>query len=288
MVPPNEAARPSKVAHGAAAGLGAGLVASLLGAGYMSEIARLLWDGPFPLLHTIPWGRVATVFVVLLALTGALMGGAITFAKNALDRRMGRRTRWAPAAAASLATAMVAAPAAAFGADYFGSLHAPYMGNAIVLAIPCTMAVALGAALAWLDRGEGERRGWRRLGASVLAAVALALPLLVAAWGFAALVPDTYVLQAFWTVPLAKLGALAGAALGVIFGLYAGGVMGALRKSEPAPAVEPRVRVEASPEKSPEKKDAPETTSVDPLAEDEAELLARFAELEARENARAR
>jgi hypothetical protein len=237
----------------AVAGGVAGLAACLAGAGYIVANASA-----YP---AIAWSTVGAVFVAELVLTGAAIGAAARWATERIDAWTQRRTLWAPVLASSAATVAIATPSAGFGADYFGSLHAPFMGSATIFAVPCVIAILLSAAMARIDGRSPSR--------ALVASAAFLLPLAVVGLGVAASIADETVLFAFRRAPLSLLGAACGACLGLVFGLHSGLVVGATR------ALAPRVRVEADVEEE-ESADL----AMDPLAEEEAELEARFAALE--------
>ena len=238
----------SSIRRGAAIGAGAGLLACAGGVSYFLENRGI---------PNIDWSTVATVFVAQLVLTGALAGAAMTAALRFVE---GRR---APIATA-IAMAVVGAPSGAFGASYFGALHAPFMGTTVIFAIVSVVAIALAIAIAWLEK--------QRLGRATLAALGLALPIVAIGGLCAAAMPERDVLHAFRTTSVPLLGGATGAVLAFVYGLYAGGVVGLVRRGANAPKVEerPRLRVEAPKVEE----------EIDPLAEEEDELLARFAELE--------
>jgi hypothetical protein len=267
----------SSAARGAIAGAIAGILTCFAGTEYLLDNASI---------PGISWGIVALVFVVQLAASGAAIGGVVSAGKALLDRRTGKRTSWAPVLASALGTAAVAAPSGAFGAAYFGSLHAPFMGTALIFAIASVIGVSLAVALAWLDQvGDRALANAPRLRRAALCGVGLALPLVGIGGAIAAAAPDHEVLAAFRMAP-AGLGALAGAGLGLVFGLYAGLVTGAVRRlgtrgaserSERGIGVAPNaVRVAPREREEPTDREA----EIDPLAEEEAELEARFAELD--------
>ncbi len=247
----------ASVVRGALVGAGAGLLACVGGVSYFLEN------------HGIPgidWPTTATVFVTQLTVTGAAVGAAVTAALDFADGFLGRRTSWAPPLAAGAAMALVGFPSGAFGASYFGALHAPFMGTTAIFSIFSVIAIALAAALARLDQKTSVRR-------ALLAALALAVPVVVIGGVLAASLSEREVLHAFRTTSVPLLGGASGATLAFVYGLYAGAVVGLVRRLPARPIVAPtRVRVEV------EVKELEE--EIDPLAEEEAELEARFAELE--------
>lgn len=279
-------ARPRRLspilAKGAAAGAAVGLLACLGGASYLAENGSIAGIG---------WGTVAAVFVAQLGLSGAFLGGLLGGAKATADRWLGRRSTWAPAIASTIAMAVAAAPSAAFGAAYFGALHAPFMGAVTIFTISSIVGIGLATTTAFLDQGETEGGAAvsraARLRRALLASLGLALPIIALGGLAASATSDAAALHVFRMNP-ALLGAGAGAGLGAIFGLYVGLVVGALRRHErrterPEPA---RVRVASLPQRVAEVEEAEE--EIDPLAAEEDELLAKFAELERQERAQRR
>jgi hypothetical protein len=263
--PPSEA----ETRRAALGGLIAGLVASTLGLGYLADVLT----GPYAWVSDqISWARVGAVFVAELALTGAAVAAAVHAATKALDARGGRGGH-GRMLAASAATSAVTLPAGVFGAWYFGSLHAPYMGNSLVLAVPFVLAVLVATWLAWLDV--------RRVRAPLLASVGCALPLAVVVALVSRSVTDEATLDAMHTHSLASLGAVGGAGGGALFGLYIGLVSRLVRGRAAGGASSIRVaardRDEHAGAHAGERK---ERELPDPLAEEEAELEARFAELD--------
>jgi len=266
------------VRRGALGGGGAGLLACAGGVSYILENGSRTIAG-------IGWAGVGAIFVAQLALSGALLGGLLAAVKVGADRVVGRRSIWGPAAASGVAMAIAAAPSAAFGALYFGSLHAPFMGTAAIFGIASIIALGIAFQAAWNDQREdvdaASLGAGTRLRRSLFASIGLVLPIVTLGALGSATTSDNEVLDAFRASP-GLLGAAAGAGLGGVFGLYAGLVVGMVRMmARPRRAgvtamVSARARVEVSDEID---------ETVDPLAEEDAELEARFAELDARERA---
>lgn len=205
--------------------------------------------------NAFAWGTPALVFLSQLVLSGAAFGAL--FAKT--------RASSPPMRASLASTALVALPSAAFGTVYFGSMNAPFMGLATIssIALVFVFGIALGAA--WLDRAAHGRRFRRAVGASV----ALALPLAALACIISAAVPDDVALRFCFQSPVVA-GVVGVVTLGVL-GVYPGATVGVVRRLDT-----PRVRVDEVTET--------EESMIDPLAEEEAELEAQFAELDRREN----
>ena len=270
----------SVVRRGALGGGGAGLLACAGGVSYILENGSIAGIG---------WGGVGAIFVTQLALSGAALGALLAGVKVGTDRIVGRRTIWGPAVASSVAMAIAAAPSAAFGALYFGSLHAPFMGTAAIFTIASILALGIAFQAAWNDQSEeGASIGSAtRLRRALFASIGLVLPIVALGGLASATTSDNEVLHAFRASP-GLLGAAAGAGLGGVFGLYAGLVVGAVRRmarSRSTRALTPtRARVAVT--IALESKEAAEIDeAIVPLAEEDAELEARFAELDRRERA---
>lgn len=268
--------------RGALGGGVAGLLACAGGVSYILENGSI---------GGIGWAGVGAVFVAQLAISGAVLGAILAGVKVGADRFVGRRTSWAPAIASSAAMAIAAAPSAAFGALYFGSLHAPFMGTAAIFTIASIIALGIAFQAAWNDQREEQNAAsigsMTRVRRSLFASVGLVLPIVALGGLASATTSDNEVLHAFRASP-GLLGAAAGAGLGGVFGLYAGLVVGAVRRmarSRSTRALTPtRARVAVT--IALESKEAAEIDeAIDPLAEEDAELEARFAELDRRERA---
>lgn len=262
----------ASLVQGAAAGTAVGLLACVGGASYLAENGSIAGIG---------WAGVAAVFVTQLALSGAFLGALLGGAKATTDRWLRRRTSWAPAIASMITMAIAAAPSAAFAATYFGALRAPFMGAVTIFTISSIVGIGLATTTAFVDQSESAEHAsisrWTRLRRAFFASVGMALPIVGVGGLAAAATSDEAALHVFRMNP-ALLGAGAGAGLGALFGLYVGLVVGALRRREARAstvAAPKRVRVAALPH-------APsvEEAEIDPLAEEEAELEAKFAELE--------
>lgn len=266
------------VRRGALGGGAAGLLACAGGVSYILENGSIAGIG---------WAGVGAIFVTQLALSGAALGALLAGVKVGTDRIVGRRTIWGPAAASGVAMAIAAAPSAAFGALYFGSLHAPFMGTTAIFTIASIIALGIAFQAAWNDQGEATSiASATRLRRALFASIGLVLPIVALGGLASATISDNEVLHAFRASP-GLLGAAAGAGLGGIFGLYAGLVVGAVRMmgrpgaSIAMPPARARVAMPAIASKTPDEIDE----TFDPLAEEDAALEAQFAELDRRERA---
>lgn len=273
----------SVVRRGALGGGIAGLLACAGGVSYILENGSRTIGG-------IGWAGIGAVFVAQLALSGAALGGLLAGVKVVTDRVVGRRTVWGPAMASGVAMAIAAAPSAAFGAVYFGSLHAPFMGTAAIFTIASIIALGIAFQAAWNDQREDDAAAstgaGTRLRRSLFASIGLVLPIVALGALGSAMTSDNEVLHAFRASP-GMLGAAAGAGLGGVFGLYAGLVVGMVRlmaRPRLANATPPaRARIAVLTPMPTEAKEVDE--DFDPLAEEDAELEARFAELDRLERA---
>ncbi len=224
----------------ASAGTDPLFMAALAGAGG-GALTAVLGGFPYWLVYRgtdveLSWGKVGVVFVAFIVATGALVCVMLRMGVSLTDRWVGARpvlSALGCVPSGALFGALAGVLPGSFGTAYFGSVHAPFMGTAMLSLAPLAGALLASTSLAVVDRRAAKARVVPVLGMAVLATLAFAAVGAI----LCVLVNDDAMLDAFRAGSgalsdeassperLARVGALAGAILGVFVGSHIGATL---------------------------------------------------------------